>query len=327
MKQAFLRAAATSFVLAITAAGNNAALAQQNYPTKPIRMVTPFAPGGATTILSRMIGQKMTESWGQQVLVDNRPGGNTVIGTESVARSPADGYTIILLSAAHVISPQLLPTSYDPSKDFAPISTVAGGEFVMVVSPTVPAGNLKELIALAKAKPGSLNYASSGSGSATHLASEMFNITAGTKIQHIPYKGSGQVIPDLMGGQVQVHFNQPVALVPHIRSGKLKAVAVSGEARMSALPDVPTFSEAGIPGMDVTFWQGILAPAGTPRPILDKLNGEINRILALPEIREKMVSQGTDPYISTQEQFGALLRADLAKYGRLIKAANIKLDD
>lgn len=301
--------------------------AQQPYPNKPIRFVTPFAPGGATTILARMIGQKMTETWGQQVLVDNRPGGNTVIGTEAVARSPADGYTIILVSAAHVIIPQLIPTSFDPIRDFAPVGTVAGGEFVLVLNPSVPANNVRELISLARSRPGQLNYATSGTGSATHLASELLNIAAGMQIQHIPYKGSGQILPDLLGGQVQMAFNQPVAYVPLIKAGKLKAIAVSGSNRLAALPQVPTFAESGLAGVDVNFWQGVLAPAGTPRPIVEKLSGEISRILALAETRETLVSQGTDPFISTPEQFSALLKSDLAKYGRIIKAANIKLDD
>ena len=312
-------------MLAITS--TSAVLAQQAYPNKPIRFVTPFAPGGATTILARMLGQKFTEAWGQQVLVDNRPGGNTVIGTEAVARSPADGYTIILISAAHVIIPQLIATSYDPIKDFAPVATVAGGEFVLVLGNSVPANNVQELIALARAKPGQLNYATSGSGSATHLASELLNMAAGVKIQHIPYKGSGQVIPDLVAGQVQMAFNQPVAFVPLIKAGKLKAIAVSGQVRMAGLPQVPTFAESGLAGVDVNFWQGVLAPAGTPRPIVDKLSQEITKILSSTDIREKMVSQGTDPFISTPEQFSALLKSDLAKYGRIIKAANIKLDD
>ena len=307
--------------------GTSGVHAQQAYPNKPIRFVTPFAPGGATTILARMLGQRLTEAWGQQVLVDNRPGGNTVIGTEVVARSPADGYTIILISAAHVIIPQLIATSFDPIKDFAPVATVAGGEFVLVLSNTVPANTVQELIALAKAKPGQLNYATSGSGSATHLASELLNLAAGVQIQHIPYKGSGQVIPDLVGGQVQMAFNQPVAFVPLIKAGKLKAIAESGQVRMAGLPQVPTFAESGLAGIDVNFWQGVLAPAGTPRPIVDKLSAEITKILSSADIREKMVGQGTDPFISTPEQFSTLLRADFAKYGRIIKAANIKLDD
>lgn len=302
--------------------------AQQAYPGKPIRFITPYAPGGSTTILARMIAQNLTESWNQQVFVENRPGGNTVMGTETLARSAPDGYTIMLTSNIHVINPNLYPKlPYDPVKDFAPIGTVSRVEIVLVVHPSVPANNLQELIALAKAKPGQLNYASSGSGGAGHLATEMFSVMTGVKMQHIPYKGGGAALIDLVGGQVDLSFAAPLEFAPHIKSGKLRAIAVSGEVRLPVLPQVPTFTEAGLPGLDIAFWQGILAPAGTPKTIVDKISTELARILAMPDIKEKLVFQGVEPFINTPEQFAALIKADLAKFAKLIKTANIKLEN
>lgn len=304
------------------------AAAQQPYPNKPIRFILPFAPGGSTSILARLIGQKFTESWGQQVIVDNRPGGNTVIGTEALARSAPDGYTIIMVSSSHAINANLsLYTPYDPIKDFAPVATVASNEQLLVLHPSITATNLQELIALAKSKPGQLNYASAGTGGVLHLAGEMFSIMAGVKLNHIPYKGTGHALSDLLGGQVQLYFSPPINLLPQIKAGKLKAIAISGQSRLSALPQVPTFSEAGLPGFDAKFWQGVLAPAGTPKPIVDKLSSEIARILAMPDISEKLASQGAAPFISTPEQFAALIKADMARYAHVIKTANIKLEN
>ncbi len=319
-----VRMAAAAALIAVA----GAAAAQQAYPNKPIRMTTPYAPGGSTTILARMVAQKLTESWGQQVIVENRPGGNTVIGTESLAKSAPDGYTIMLTSNIHVINPNLFPNlPYDPVRDFAPIGTVSRIEFVLVVHPSVPANTLQEFIALAKSSPGKLNYATSGSGGAGHLATEMFSVMTGVKMQHIPYKGGGAALIDLIGGQVDLGFAVPLEFTPHIKSGKLRALAISGEARLPSLPDVPTFTEAGLPGLDIAFWQGILAPAGTPKAIIDKLSAELARILAMPDIREKLVFQGVQPYINTPEQFASLIKADLAKFAKLIKTANIRLEN
>jgi tripartite-type tricarboxylate transporter receptor subunit TctC len=303
------------------------AAAQQAYPGKPIRFITPYAPGGSTEILARFLGQKLTESWGQQVLVDNRPGGNTIIGSEAMVKSPPDGYTILLVTSGHVINAHLLVTPYDAIKDFAPIATVAGGPFLLVVNPAVPANNLQEFIALAKAKPGQLNYASSGAGSSTHLATEYFNILAEVRMQHIPYKGGGPALVDLIGGQVQVSFNVPIALLPHVKSGKLRGIAITGEARMAALPQVPTFIEGGLPAYDMKNWYGVLAPAATPRPIIEKLSTEFGKILATQDSKEKLLAQGMEAFYSPSEQFGALMKADLARYGRVIKTANIKLEN
>ncbi len=303
-------------------------LAQSNYPTKPIRFISPYAAGGSTTAMARVVGQKLTESWGQNVIIDNRPGGNTIIGTETLAKSPPDGYTIIMTTNAHLINPNLFPKlPYDPIKDFAPVTTVYSSEFVLVVNPTVPANNLQELIALAKARPGQLNYATTGTGGSGHLANEMMNMLAGIKTQHIPYKGAGPALVDLIGGQVQLFINNPLTVIAHIQSGRLRGIAVTGESRIPALPQVPTFSESGLRGLDVKPWFFVLAPAGTPKPIIDKLATEISRIVATPEVQDFLAKQGMNPFISSTAQLSAMMKTELVKWAKVIKAANIKLEN
>lgn len=298
-----------------------------SYPSKPIRFITPFAPGGSTTAVARVVGNKLTESWGPQVIVDNRPGGNTIIGTETLARSTPDGYTIIMVSNAHVIMPSLYPKlPYDSIRDFTPVGNVYRSEFVLVISPSVPANNLQELIALAKAKPGQLNYATTGAGGSGHLANEMMNMLAGIKTQHIPYKGAGPALVDIMAGQVQIFINNPLTMIPHVRSGKVKGIAITGDSRIAALPQVPTFTEGGLPGLEVSPWFAVLAPAGTPKPIVSKLNNEIAKIVALPDVRDFFDKQGLNPFYSTPEQLGALMKSDVAKWAKVIKAANIKVE-
>ncbi len=302
--------------------------AQQPYPHKPIRFIVPFPPGGSTDPVARLVGQKLTESWGQQVIVDNRPGGNTVIGTEALAKSTPDGYTILLSGGNLILTPLLFPAPYDPIKDLAPVATLAKGEYVLVISPSVPANNLQELIALAKSKPGQLNYASSSSGTTNHLAGELFCILAGVKMQHIPYKGASPALTDLLGGQVQLYFSTTVPGIPHINSGRLKAMAVTGKTRMLALPQVPTFTEAGLSGLDeVGTSYGVVAPAGTPKVIIDKMSTEIGKYSAMPDFKEKLASQGLQPFFSTPDQFAALMKADLARFTRIIKTANIKMEN
>jgi len=300
--------------------------AQQAYPNKAIRMIVPYAPGGPTDVVARLLGPHLTQRLGQPVIVDNRPGGNTIIGTEALAKSPPDGYIIMTMAIAHAIIPSLLSTPYDPIKDFAPVATVVSGELVLVLHPSVPANTLQELIALAKSKPGELNYASASAGGPLHLAGELLNMMTGIKTQHIPYKGAAPALADLVAGQVQMLFSPPDTAIPYIKAGKLKAIAISGATGLSALPQVPTFTEAGLPGFNVKNWFGVLAPAGTPKPIIDRLSSEIAKILAVPEIREKLVRQGMEPFISTPEQFAALIRSDFAQYAKVIKQANIKLE-
>ncbi len=314
-------------IVALLAVPAGSAIAQPAFPTKSIRIISPYPPGGTTDQMARFIGPKLTESWGQQVIVENRAGGNTVIGSEAMVKSAPDGYTLLSILVSHVIVPNLVATPYDPVKDFAAVATIARTEPVLVVHPSVPANNLRELIALAKSKPGKLNYGSGGSGTVTHLSGEFFNILTGVKIQHIPYKGSAQALTDLVGGQVQMYYSPPIVAIPHIRDGRLKAIAVTGEKRLSALPQVPTFTEAGLHGFDVGTWYGFLAPAATPRTIVDKLNSEIGKILAMPDIKQKLISQGMEAFISTPDQFAALMKADQAKFAKIIKTANIKLEN
>lgn len=302
------------------------AFAQQVYPAKPVRVISPYPAGGTTDILARMVGAKLTESWGQQVIVDNRPGGNTIIGSEAMVRSPPDGYTLLSILTSHVIVPNLAPTPYDPVKDFAAVATIAGTQLVLVVHPSVPVRNLQELIAFAKSRPGQLNYGSGGSGTVTHLAGEYFNMLAGVRTQHIPYKGSSQALVDVMGGQVHMYYSPPIVALPHIKSGRLRPIAATGDARVSALPNVPTAGEAGLKGFELSIWYGLLAPAATPRAVIDKLAADIARVLAMPAIKEQLVSQGMTPFVSTPEQFAALIKADLAKYTKIIRTANIKLE-
>ncbi len=305
-----------------------AAFSQTPYPTRPIRLITPFAPGGSTTTVGRVIGQKLTESWGQNVIVDNRPGGNMIIGTDALAKATPDGYTILLTTNAHVINPSLFSKlPYDPIKDFAPVGNVYISEFVLVINPALPANNLQELIALAKAKPGQLNYATTGAGGSGHLANEMFAMLAGIKTQHIPYKGAGPAMVDLIGGQIQMFINNPLTVIGHIKSGRMRGIAVTGEVRLPTLPQVPTFSEAGLPGMDVKPWFCVVAPTGTPKPIINKLSTEIARIMAMPDVLDYLAKQGMMPFSSTPEQLATLMKTDMARWAKFIKAANIRLDN
>ncbi len=302
------------------------AAAQQPYPNRPIRMIVPFGAGGSTDNVARMVAQKLTEALGQTVFVENRPGGNAIIGTEALQKSPPDGYTIMMTSIDHVVIPQLIPAPYDPLKDFVPVGAVSFTQLLLVVNPSVPANNLQELVALGKAKSGQLNYASSGSGGVPHLTGVMFSDLAGFKMQHIPYKGGGPAMVDLVGGQVQLTFAIPINAIPHIKGGKLRPIAITGAVRNEALRDVPTFTEAGIAGLDVKTWFGVFAPAGTPKSIVDRLSAEIARILATTEVREKLGGQGMEPFITTADEFAAVTKADYNKYGQVIRANNIKID-
>lgn len=304
-----------------------AAFAQQAYPSKPIRIIIPFPPGGSTDPLARLVGQKLTASWSQPVIVDHRPGGDSVVGSEALMKSAPDGYALMLQAATILIVSSLYQNPpYDAIRDFAPVATLISTEFMLEVNASVPANNLQEFIALAKAKPGQLNYASVGAGSATRLAGELFCIMTGVKMQNVPYKGSGQALTDLIGGQVQLSFAIPFPSIPHIRSGKLRAIAITGKNRSPALPEVPTFAEAGLPDFQVNSWYGFFAPPATPRGVIDKLASEIAKILAMPEIREKIVSQGMEPFISTPDEFAVLMKADFAKFANIVKTANIKLE-
>ena len=323
MRTSFL--ARRSLLLAAAALSIAGSALAQNYPERPIRMITPYAPGGTTDLLSRLIGQKLTESMGQAVVVDNRGGGNTMIGTSAVAKSPTDGYTIMLMAMPHVIIPLLFPAPYHPIQDFAPIAGVASNEQVLVAPPSFPANNVKELIALAKSKPGELNFATVDSGGPGHLLMESFNNTIGAKMLQVPYKGAGPAINAIRGGQVHLYLAVPGPIMSTIKSGALKALAVSGKTRMAALPDVPTFAEQGLDGFDAKTWYGVVAPAGTPRPIIDKLSAEITRIISLPEIQQRLESLSVVPFPMRADQFGELMKTDMARYKHIIDTNQIKI--
>jgi tripartite-type tricarboxylate transporter receptor subunit TctC len=287
--------------------------AQQQYPNKPVRLVSGYAAGGTTSLIGRLIGQKLTESWGQQFILDNRPGAGTLIGAEIVAKSPPDGYTLMLADSVHVLAPLLLKAPYDPIKDFTPVATVAATELVLLLHPSVPSNNLAEFLAYANAKRGKLNYASPAIGGSQHLATEIFNTTAGIQTHHIPYKAGGLALIALVAGEVDMYFSTTATGAPYVKAGKVKAIAITGKKRSPLLPDVPTFDEAGL----ANFYDhkrapyGIVAPAGTPKPIVDKLSTEVAKYLAQPEFRNALISLGLDPYTSTPREYADVLKAGL----------------
>jgi len=318
-----------SIVTALIVAVLPLAAWSQAYPSvKPIRLIVPFAPGGNVDITARTIAPGLGEAIGQTVVVENRTGAGGVLGADAVAKSPADGYTLLMGSNSSVsVAPALNPKNpYHPIRDFAPISLVAATPFVLVAHPSVPAHTLAELIALAKAKPGSLTMASGGIGSSNHLVGELFQSVTGTKLLHIPYKGAGAVAADLMGGQVQLLFDQLAASTPNIKSGKLKAYAVTSATRAAVLPEVPTMVESGLKEMDVINITGLLAPTGTPPEIVARLNAAVLKVLARTEVRERFATLGVSPLGSTPDEFGAFIREDFAKWTKVITDANIKAE-
>jgi tripartite-type tricarboxylate transporter receptor subunit TctC len=298
----------------------------QSYPTKPIRWVVPFAPGGSTDTLARTLAVKLSDALGQQVVVDNRPGANGNIGMELVARAPADGHTILLGYIANVaIAPSLyekLP--FDPVKNYEPITLVATSPNVLVAHPTVAAKNLKELIALARAQPGKFNYASAGIASVGHLTGELLNDLAGIRMTHVAYKGSGQAVTDLLGGHIQLMFSGFSSTLTHIKSGKLRALAQTGEKRSPALSDVPTIAESGFPKFEATAWYGVHAPAKTPKPVVTRLNTELVKALKLPDVSERLGSLGFEIAASTPEHYGNYIRSEIRKWAKVVKASGAK---
>jgi len=298
------------------------------YPTKPIRIVVPFPPGGATDILARDVAQKLSEAWGQQVIVDNRPGAGGNIGSELVAKAAPDGYTLEMGTVGtHAINASLYAKMpYDHIRDFVPVILVAGVPNVLVVNPSVPVNSVQELIAYAKANPGKLNFASSGSGTSIHLSGELFKVMAGVQMTHVPYKGSAPAVQDLIGGQVQLMFDNLPPSLPQIKAGKLRALAVTSATRAPALPDTPTIAEAGLPGFEASSWFGLLAPAGTPPAIVAKLNAEVAKWLATPEAREKLARQGANAAGGTPEDFAKHIAAETAKWAKVVKDSGAKVD-
>jgi tripartite-type tricarboxylate transporter receptor subunit TctC len=308
------------FILAMLHASVGGAFAQ-GYPVKPIRIVVPFTPGGSADILARAIGQKMSESLGQSIVIDNRPGSGGVIGSEVAARAPADGYTLMMGIAANIaINPALYPKlPYDPVRDFAPVTLVASAPYVLVVPPALPAKTVKDLIGLAKARPGQLAYASLGSGSVPHLTGALFATMSGIKLLHVPYKNIGQAMTDLISGQVQMLFLGMVSAQPHVKAGKLRAVAITGVKRSSMMAHAPTVAESGVRGFEVTGWYGVFVPAGTPKEIISRLHKEIVRVLGLPEVRERLSAEGADLVGNTPEEFEAYIKTEIAKWAKAVK--------
>ena len=295
------------------------------YPNRPVRLIVPFAPGGGTDIVARVIAQKLTEMWGHQVVVDNRGGGGTAIGTELAVRSAPDGYTLLLGSTTLSINPSLrrkLP--YDTLKDLEPVSQTAFQAYVLAVHPSVAARDVKELVALAKAKPETLNYGSPGPGSGSHLAGELFAMLSGTRLVHVPYKGSAPALTDLLGGQIQLIFGTILSTYPHVKSGRLRALGVSSPKRSNVLPDVPSIPEGGVAGYGATSWNGVLTPAGVPQAILAKLNADVVKALQAPDLRERLAADGGEAVGSSAPEFRAFIQNEIAKWAKVVKAAGLK---
>jgi tripartite-type tricarboxylate transporter receptor subunit TctC len=300
----------------------------QTYPTKPIRLICPFPPGGTTDVVARIVAQGLTEAWGQQVIVDNRPGAGALIGTEMAAKSVPDGYTVLLGSiTTHAVNPALhKKLNFDVITDFAPVTLVVSSPQLLAVHPSVAAKSVKELIALAKAKSGQLNYASAGPGTSPHLTFELFKSAVGIDIRHVPYKGTGPAITELVGGQVQAMITGVVALMPHVKSGKLRGLAVTSKARVAALPDLPTIIESGVPNFDVSSWFGVFLPAGTPKPIVTKMNGQIRKIVQAPDVRKRLIDLGADPETNTPEQFAAYVKSEKVRWGKVVQDTGARVD-
>jgi tripartite-type tricarboxylate transporter receptor subunit TctC len=297
------------------------------YPAKPIRVIVPQSPGASTDLTARLIAQKLSAAFGQTVVVDNRPGAGSIVGTELVAKAAPDGYTLLVVASSITLNPTLhknLP--FDPVRDLAPITQLSAFPNLLTVHPTLPVKTVKDLIALAKAKPGSLNYGSSGSATGTHLSAELFKYMTGIDMVHVPYKGGGPAVQALLGGQVQLNFATIVSVLPHLRSGKLRGIAVTTAKRSPVAPEIPTIAESGVPGYDHGPWNGFLAPARTPRAVIARLNEETARILQLPETKSVLNSEGAEPVGNKPEEFGAIIRNETAKWAKVIQSAGIKAD-
>ncbi len=312
--------------LLFVAAGSHLAQAQ-TWPARSVRIIAPSSPGSGVDVVSRLVAQKLSVNLGQQVVVDNRAGAGGNLGTEIAAKAAPDGYTLFMATPSYAINPALYSKlNYDPLRDFAPISLVMTGQYLLVVHPSLPVKNVREMVALAKARPAELNYASAGNGNATHLAGELFKSMAKINIVHIPYKGSGTALVDLLSGQMQIMFGNLVNTLPQADSGKLRALAVTGTSRAGSAPAIPTMSEAGVKGYSVTSWYGLLAPAGTPPPVLIRINNELNKAVRAPDIAERLAAQGADPASGTADAFREFLREETVKWGQVIKSARITVD-
>lgn len=297
----------------------------QTYPRLPIKIVVPFPPGGGTDLLARLLGQKLNESWGQPVVTDNRAGANGTIGAAIVSKSPPDGHTLLLVPSGYAVNPSMYPKlPYSADKDFAPITQLAASPLLVLVHPSLPATSIRELIALAKARPGQINYASSGIGSPPHLATEHFKSMAHVNMAHIPYKGGGPAMVDLLAGHVSIYFNAILQALPYAKGGKLRPLAVTSPKRFPAIPETPTVAEGGLPGYEMTNWYGLLAPAGTPKDIVTRINTEVSKILNHPDVKERLAADGAIVVASTPVEFAAFLQQEMAKFAKIVRTSGMK---
>jgi len=315
----------TALLLSLGAASG--ALAQAGYPTKPVRIIVPYSAGGPADIYARFVGDRLQKGMGQPFVIENRPGAGAIIGTDAVAKSAPDGYTLLMMSNTHTVNESLFTKKpYTLLRDLAPIAPINSSDLILVVHPSVPAKNLKELIALAKAKPGGLNYASSGPGTPYHMAGELFKAMAGIDVVHVPHKGSAEARTDVIAGNVQMMFDAITTMAPLVQAGKVRAIATSGNTRSSIMPDVPTLNEAGVPGYDAVIWLGMMAPAGTPKAIIDALNAAIQKIVSAPDVKEAWAKQGAVPMHMSPEVFGKFMQEDIQKWARVVKISGARVD-
>jgi tripartite-type tricarboxylate transporter receptor subunit TctC len=298
----------------------------QQYPAKPVRIVVPFAPGGGSDFIARFMAQRLTTSLGQQVIVENKPGAGGMLGIDAGVKAPADGYTLTLIASSYTVNPSIYKFTFDPVADITPIIQMSQGPLLVVVRPSLPVKSIKDLIDMAKAKPGQLNFASSGQGSVIHMATELFQAMAGIKMNHIPYKGTGPALTDTLGGQTDVFFSSTATAMPHVQSGKLRAVAVTTAKRIPALPDVPTVAESGVPGYDVVLWHGLIGPKGLPRPIVERLNSEVSKALKLKETADQLQNDGVSPAGGSPEQFRAQIEKEIKVWRKVAADAGVKAE-
>jgi len=323
----FRRLSALIAVAALALGQASVALAQAAYPTKPVKIIVPYSAGGPADIYARFVGDRLQKAMGQPFVIENRPGAGAIIGTDAVAKSPPDGYTLLMMSNTHTVNESLFTKKpYALLRDLAPIAPINYSDLILVVHPSIPAKNLKELIALAKAKPGALNYASSGPGTPYHMAGELFKAMAGVDLVHVPHKGSAEARTDVLAGNVQMMFDAITTMAPLVQSGKVRAIATSGKTRSSIMPNVPTLNEAGVPGYDAVIWLGMMAPAGTPKAVIDTLNAAIQKIVSAPEVKDAWAKQGAVPMRMSPDEFGKFIEQDIQKWAKVVKFSGAQID-
>ena len=313
-------------LVAAAALGASPAATAQQYPAKPVRIIVPFAPGGGSDFIARFMAQRLTDALGKQVIVENKPGAGGVLGIEQGIKAPPDGYTLTLIASSYTVNPSVYKLNFDPVNDITPVIQMSQGPLLIVVRPSLPVKNTKDLIALAKSKPGQVNFASSGQGSVIHLATELFDSMAGIKMNHIPYKGTGPALTDTIGGQTDVFFSSTATAMPHVQSGKLRPIAVTTAKRIPALSEVPTVAESGLPGYEVVLWHGLIGPKGLPRPIVERINGEVTKALQLKQTAEQLQSDGVAPAGGTPEQFQAQIKKEIDIWRKVAAAAGVKAE-